>query len=152
MRERLNIVTYAMRIAEAAASRSEDPHCAVGAVALTRDNRIIGTAYNGLAPGRSLTETQWQDRDYRRQYVIHAEQNLCSLFRRGEVHWACLTLSPCLMCLKLLSAHDVQLVVYRDMYELDSLPRNEVLQVLRIRAVHVSEAEAMVREIGTLCP
>ena len=40
-----------MTLAHAAALRSEDPYRKVGAAALDADNRVIGTAYNGLYPG-----------------------------------------------------------------------------------------------------
>ncbi len=48
---RLSIPQYAMALAHVASLRSEDPYRKVGAAALDFDNRVIGTAYNGLAPG-----------------------------------------------------------------------------------------------------
>ena len=48
---RLSIPEYAMALAHVASMRSEDPYRKVGAAALDFDNRVIGTAYNGLAPG-----------------------------------------------------------------------------------------------------
>ena len=48
---RLSIPEYAMALAEVASLRSEDPFRKVGAAALDADNRVIATAYNGLAPG-----------------------------------------------------------------------------------------------------
>src|SRR5205085_2867143 len=50
-RTRLSIPEYAMALAHVASLRSEDPFRKVGAVAFDFDNRVIGTAYNGLAPG-----------------------------------------------------------------------------------------------------
>ena len=49
--KRLSIPEYAMALAEVASLRSEDPFRKVGAAALDWDNRVIATAYNGLAPG-----------------------------------------------------------------------------------------------------
>ena len=48
---RLPIPQYVMALAHVAALRSEDPYRKVGAAALDKDNRVIGTAYNGLFPG-----------------------------------------------------------------------------------------------------
>ena len=45
-----------MTLAHAAALRSEDPYRKVGAAALDADNRVIGTAYNGLYPGFKAQE------------------------------------------------------------------------------------------------
>lgn len=108
-----------MDVAEAAAKRSEDPFRKVGAAGMTSDGRIIAVGYNGLAPGFSLTSDQWLDRDFRRTRMIHAEQNLCSLIKRGEVETVATTLSPCQNCIKLLAAHGVKTVIYKDIYEFD---------------------------------
>jgi dCMP deaminase len=122
--DRITIEEYAARIAIVCATRSEDPHCKVGAVAFTKDNRIIATAYNGLAAGRTLPLEIWKNREERLKHVIHAEQNLCSLFKRGEVNWVMTTLCPCISCLKLLDAHQVQTVIYIKPY-----PREDSTQI-----------------------
>lgn len=115
--DRITISDYAAKLAIVCATRSEDPFKKVGAVAFTSENRVVATAYNGLAPGKRLTEEQWKDRDSRLKYVVHAEQNLCSLFKRGEVYWVMTTLCPCVYCLKLLDAHAIREVWYLAPYE-----------------------------------
>ncbi len=47
---RISWDSYALKIAQVAALRSEDPFKKVGACALDFSNRVIGVAYNGLAP------------------------------------------------------------------------------------------------------
>ena len=84
MGDRLGIPEYAMALAHVASLRSEDPFRKVGAAALDRDNRVIGTAYNGLAPGFDPPPGFWDDWDDRQKFMLHAEINLCSLFKRGE--------------------------------------------------------------------
>lgn len=84
---RLPIPQYVMTLAHAAALRSEDPYRKVGAAALDADNRVIGTAYNGLYPGFKAQDTFWASREERQKYMLHAEINLCSLFRRGKPRW-----------------------------------------------------------------
>lgn len=113
---RLSIPEYAMALAHVASLRSEDPFRKVGAVAIDFDNRVIGTAYNGLAPGYNANPDFWNDRDERRKYMLHAEVNLCSLFTRGNVQLVACTTKPCTSCMQMLCAYGVKEVYYRDDY------------------------------------
>lgn len=119
MSSRINIEEYALRLAEVAALRSEDPDRKVGAVALTDENRVIAVAYNGLAAGYRTDSYWWSDRNFRRFFMLHAEQNLCSLFRRGDAKLVAVTHMPCSHCITMLIAHGVQQVIYRNDYETD---------------------------------
>lgn len=110
---------YAMQLAEVASRRSEDIYQKVGACALDHDHRVIGVAYNGLAPGKNVGSEFWKDRDARRPFVIHAESNLLSLIRRGECKMIACTLMPCAACATSIAAHGVQHVVYREVYQRD---------------------------------
>jgi dCMP deaminase len=113
---RLSMPEYAMALAHVASLRSEDPFRKVGAVAIDFDNRVIGTAYNGLAPGYNANSDFWNDRDERRKYMLHAEVNLCSLFTRGNVRLVACTTKPCTSCMQMLCAYGVKEVYYRDDY------------------------------------
>ena len=129
---RISVIDMAMRIAETCALRSEDPWTKVGAVGLTSDNRIVATAYNGLLPGFKMNEL-WKHlnvpeitlekdcigREWRLNYMLHAEQNLCSLVRRGELHCVCVTHRPCPSCLLLLATHGVGEIYYLEEYGRD---------------------------------
>lgn len=111
---------YALRISEVASLRSEDPFVKVGACALDFNNRVIGVAYNGLAPKITVDASFWADRDKRRPYMIHAEANLLSLFKRGECSLLACTLLPCSCCASMISAYGIKKVVYRDYYFRDN--------------------------------
>ncbi|MEM6911374.1 MAG: deoxycytidylate deaminase [Verrucomicrobiota bacterium] len=113
---RLSIPAYAMALAQVACLRSEDPFRKVGAAALDHANRVIGTAYNGLAPGFEVSEGFWDDRDQRRKYMLHAEVNLCSLFKRGDARLIAVTTKPCTSCMQMICAYGVKEVYYRDEY------------------------------------
>jgi dCMP deaminase len=113
---RISIPKYAMALAHVASLRSEDPFRKVGAVAIDFDNRVIGTAYNGLAPGYNADPEFWADRDARRKYMLHAEVNLCSLFTRGNVNLVACTTKPCTSCMQMLCAYGVKEVYFRDDY------------------------------------
>jgi dCMP deaminase len=113
---RLSIPEYAIGLAHVASLRSEDPYRKVGAVALDFANRVIGAAYNGLAPGVDAPPGFWEDRDQRRKFMIHAEVNLCSLFKRGEAKLVACTTKPCTSCMQMLSAYGVKEVYYCEDY------------------------------------
>jgi dCMP deaminase len=116
LNKRISWEEYALRIAEAASLRSEDRFVKVGACALDHSNRVIGVAYNGLSSGINVSEEFWKDRDKRRPFMIHAEVNLLSLFRRGECKILACTLLPCSSCASNIVAHGIKQVVYKDEY------------------------------------
>lgn len=105
-----------MALAEVASLRSEDPFRKVGAAALDWDNRVIATAYNGLAPGFEAPTGFWDDRDGRQKFMLHAEVNLCSLFKRGEAKIVATTTMPCTPCMQTLCAYGIEEIYYRDGY------------------------------------
>ncbi|MES2594994.1 MAG: deoxycytidylate deaminase [Verrucomicrobiota bacterium] len=115
-KNRLSIPEYAMALAHVASLRSEDPYRKVGAVALDADNRVIGTAYNGLAPGYNAPEGFWDDREARRKYMLHAEVNLCSLFTRGSAKLIACTTMPCTSCMQMICSYGIKEVYYHDIY------------------------------------
>jgi dCMP deaminase len=110
---------YALRIASVASYRSEDPNCKVGACALSFDNRILGVSYNGLVSKKTVSQSFWKNRDTRRPYMIHAEQNLLSLFGRNEARLIATTLLPCSDCARLICCWNIPEVVYINDYNRD---------------------------------
>lgn len=116
-RKRISIPEYAMALAHVASLRSEDPFRKVGAVAIDHDNRVIGTAYNGLAPGFDAGDDFWFDRDVRRKYMLHAEVNLCSLFTRGTARLIACTTKPCTSCTQMICAYGIEEIFYQEEYE-----------------------------------
>lgn len=105
-----------MALAHVAALRSEDPYRKVGAAALDKDNRVIGTAYNGLFPGYTAEDGFWTSREDRQKFMLHAEINLCSLFKRGEAKIVACTTMPCTSCMQALCAHGVKTIYYGQAY------------------------------------
>jgi len=122
---------YAIRIAEVASLRSEDPFKKVGACALDLSNRVIGVAYNGLASGLNVDDSFWEDRDKRRPFMIHAEANLLSLFKRGECNLLACTLLPCSCCASMISAYGIKKVVYKEVYKRDTM----AIQILEFNGI-----------------
>lgn len=131
---RLAIPEYAMALAHVASLRSEDPYRKVGAVAIDFDNRVIGTAYNGLAPGYNASTEFWEDRDSRRHFMIHAEVNLCSLFTRGNVKLVACTTEPCTSCMQMLCAYGVREVYFSEFY-----PGSEASAICERYGIHLAQ-------------
>ena len=121
--KRIPIPQYAMALAHVAALRSEDPYRKVGAAALDKDNRVIGTAYNGLFPGFTAPEGFWDSREERQKYMLHAEINLCSLFKRGEAKVVACTTMPCTSCMQALCAHGVKTIYCGQEYAASNAPQ-----------------------------
>lgn len=127
---------YALGIATAAASRSEDPYRKVGACALSHDNMVIGVGYNGLAPGKTASQEFWEDRDERRKYMIHAEANCLSLFRKNEARMIAVTLLPCRYCATTIASYGIKKVVYGEVYEKD-LEAKKIFEFYDIELVYL---------------
>ncbi|HBE21882.1 MAG TPA: deoxycytidylate deaminase [Verrucomicrobiales bacterium] len=135
--ERLSIPQYAMALAHVASLRSEDPFRKVGAAALDHDNRVIATAYNGLAPGFVAPLGFWEDREKRQKFMLHAEVNLCSLFKRGEAKIVATTTMPCTACMQTLCAYGIKEVYYRDVYQQSDAP--EIAETYGVKLMQVAD-------------
>jgi dCMP deaminase len=116
-----------MALAHVASLRSEDPYRKVGAAALDHDNRVIATAYNGLAPGFNAPEGFWTDRDGRQKFMLHAEINLCSLFKRGEAKIVATTTMPC--------AYGIREIYYREVYHASDAPEIAKLYGIKLEQI-----------------
>lgn len=126
-----------MALAHVASLRSEDPFRKVGAAALDFDNRVIGTAYNGLAPGFVAPPGFWADRESRQKYMLHAEINLCSLFRRGEAKIVATTTMPCTACMQTLCAYGIKEIYYQEIYHASDAP--EIAELYNITLKRITD-------------
>ncbi len=134
---RLSIPQYAMALAHVASLRSEDPYRKVGAAALDHDNRVIATAYNGLAPGFNAPADFWIDREGRQKFMLHAEINLCSLFKRGEAKIVATTTMPCTACMQTLCAYGITEIYYREIYHASDAP--EIARLYDIKLEQITD-------------
>jgi len=109
---------YFMKLAEIASTRSPDPTKQVGAI-LVHSNRILSQGYNGLPQGIDEKSVDWGNREFIRKIVIHAEIN-CLLYSqiippKGSVLYC--TLSPCMECLKVIKAYNINTVYFKEEYK-----------------------------------
>jgi dCMP deaminase len=110
-RQRLNWPETAIRLAfDIANYRSEDPWVQVGAAGIKHDKSIV-LGYNG-AP--SKVNIDWSNRNARRPYVLHAEENVLNYVRPGEVEILAVTHLPCDRCIKLIAQKKIQKVYYSE--------------------------------------
>lgn len=135
--ERLTWDQYAVQLAKVAALRSPDPYKKVGACALDSKNRVIGVAYNGLISNFEPPVNFWNNRDERRKYVVHAEANLLSLFRRNKCKLLACTLLPCSACATLIAAHGIRKVVYNEVYTRDT----NALDIFKFYNIELKQVE-----------
>ena len=108
---------YALDIAKTVAKKSKDPSRKVGACVLRKDNSIASVGYNGFPAG--MLE-DWSDREQRRKFVVHAEQNALRYIRPDECGLIAVTTLPCNDCLKAIASYGIKRVVYGESYEFDS--------------------------------
>lgn len=134
---RLTWDQYAVQLAKVAALRSPDPYKQVGACALDSKNRVIGVAYNGLISNFEPPLNFWDDRDERRKYVVHAEANLLSLFKRNKCRLLACTLLPCSACATLIAAHGIRKVVYNEVYTRDT----NALDIFKFYNIELKQVE-----------
>ena len=134
---------WLMEIANVTASRSEDPHVKVGAVAVRQDYTVIGHGYNGVPPDVELDAPTWADRDARRPFIVHAEINAIRYARPGEVWSIVTTHIPCEHCMNVLGSYAISVVVYEntlgDAYD-DSIIRR-IANLNRIRLIDIQEEQ-----------
>lgn len=108
--KRLSWEQYALRLAQVAALRSEDPYVQVGAVVLRPDNSVAGIGYNGAPAGVTI---DWSCRDARRPYVVHAEVNALRYVKPHECSMLIVTLAPCSSCLTVAATYGIKQIRYQ---------------------------------------
>jgi dCMP deaminase len=113
-RPRPDWIDYALILAEAARTRSENPWMTVGAVILRSDHSVAALGYNGPPPG---VDVDYADRDATRPKMIHAEANALRYILPGQGDLIAVTLMPCADCLKLIAAYGIKKIVYSATYE-----------------------------------
>lgn len=108
---RLEWPEYALALADVAALRSEDPWLKVGAVVLRPDNSVASIGYNGAPSGIQI---DWNDREARRPFVIHAEVNALRYTTPVEVRGGLIAIThrPCQACIPLIAAYGIRRVFF----------------------------------------
>jgi dCMP deaminase len=131
----MNWEQYALSLAKVGALKSKDPFVKVGCCLLRHDNTPI-LGYNGF-PAKMMED--WSNRDERRKFVVHAEQNALRYSKPGECYMAAVTLLPCNDCLKALCSYGIKKIVYEEVYDKDSstleLSEKFGVQLIQIKSI-----------------
>lgn len=134
---------YFMNIAILASLRSKDLNTKVGSV-LVKDNKIIGTGYNGLPTGidESLFPvSRDQSLSYDKTkyaYTIHSEMNAilnCTMYDLTNAKLY-VTLFPCCNCVKMLLQKRISEIIYlQDKYhdEPEYIASRKLLNASRVK-------------------
>ena len=112
-RERPSLIKTAMKVVNEMEDRSEDPYKQCAAVCLNEDGYVISTGYNG-APKK--VEIDWENRDGRRKWVLHAEENALFNTLIGQTVTVVCSMIPCSHCLLVAKRWKVRHIIYRDFY------------------------------------
>jgi dCMP deaminase len=116
----INWDEYYMAIAKVSAMRSKDPSSQVGAVIVSKDNRVLSIGYNGAPNGFNDEQFPWKKignmLDTKYAYVCHAEMNAISNYNgdKNRLNGAKIyvTLFPCNECSKLIIQSGIKEVIY----------------------------------------
>jgi deoxycytidylate deaminase len=101
----------ALRLADAARQSSTDQFVRVGAAVLRNDGSVCGVGYNGYPPGFDLGFSEATDRDFRRDFMVHAETNALAYSTPGEPFLLAVTYPPCKRCILEAARYGVKYIV-----------------------------------------
>ncbi|XGW21415.1 hypothetical protein V3C99_004405 [Haemonchus contortus] len=113
---------YFMAVAKLASMRSKDPNTQVGCAIVNRENKIIGTGYNGFPVGISDDDLPWgksssNPQENKFAYVVHAEVNAIINKSMNNIEGCTMytTMMPCNECAKMIiQSHIAEVVFLRD--------------------------------------
>lgn len=112
-----------MQIAKVVSGRSKDPSTQVGAVFVSKENRIISLGYNGAPSGFKDDDFPWGKEsenplENKYLFVVHAERNGVLNYRGSLSDFSgaslYVTLFPCNECAKELAQLSIKEVVWAD--------------------------------------
>jgi len=70
--------------------------------------------------------------------MLHAEVNLCSLFKRGEAKIVATTTMPCTACMQTLCAYGIKEIYYREVYK-----KSEAPEIADLYGIHLEQVKAV---------
>lgn len=154
---RIDWQKYFVSLAVLAGMRSADPYRKVGAVCVSRENRILSCGYNGVAAGYENPQNFYSVRENpdRYDFTIHAEQNALVSCKIGDVNSIAITCSPCKACANIIAGYGIKNVLFAyeypkeqgykrifdfygikyEMLKIDGIFSNQVLDIMQIPSI-----------------
>lgn len=145
-----------MAMAKLISKRSKDPNTQVGAIIVSKDDRILSVGYNGFPNGCSDDEFPWarsakREYDTKYPYVVHAELNAILNFRGDnkafEGSTLYVTLFPCHECAKAIIQSGITRLVYLDNKYQDTEDFKESLRMLKASSIMIDPYTNLEKEI-----
>ena len=145
-----------MAMAKLISKRSKDPNTQVGAVIVSKDDRILSAGYHGFPNGCSDDECPWarsakHEYDTKYPYVVHAELNAILNFRGDnkafEGSTLYVTLFPCHECAKAIIQSGITRLVYLDNKYQDTEDFKESLRMLKAASIMIDPYTNLEKEI-----
>ena len=145
-----------MAMAKLISKRSKDPNTQVGAIIVSKDDRILSVGYNGFPNGCSDDEFPWArsakcEYDTKYPYVVHAELNAILNFRGDnkafEGSTLYVTLFPCHECAKAIIQSGITRLVYLDNKYQDTEDFKESLRMLKAASIMIDPYTNLEKEI-----
>ncbi len=102
-----------MEMARAVSRKSKDPNTQIGCVIVDRYNRVVSVGFNGPPACVADSVVPWKDRDAKRRWMLHAEENAI-LFSRRDLFMATLYVTgiPCPHCMLVIAQSGTKHVIY----------------------------------------
>lgn len=109
-----------IKLAEARAATSLDPHKKVGIIGLDKNGNYVDFGINHA--GHVVDNLFWNDRERRRKFMVHAEIDLLMKLNHSKeppITQVFITLFPCEYCMVALAQAGVIEVHYLEIYDKD---------------------------------
>lgn len=128
---------YFLNLAFNVSHRSEDPNIKHGAIIIDENNYICGTGYNGLIRGATSNLVDIYNRDEKRKYMIHAEENaILNCFNRKNNMKMYITGEPCNNCLQRIINFNISEIIIAN--RIGSITENNETRLMKKKIIKES--------------
>jgi dCMP deaminase len=131
---------YFLLIAFIVSLRSQDPNIHHGAVVVDENNHIIGSGYNGPIKLSDDNIIPWHNRDEKRKWMIHAEENcLLNCTKPASTNNSFkmyITGLPCNNCLQRIINFGIKKIVIAD--RVGSITENQETEQMKEQLIKMS--------------
>jgi len=139
---------YFLDMARTASTRSEDLFVQHGAILVNEHNHIMGTGYNAFTPNFDKALVDPSDRNARRPYMVHAEQNaILNSTMRSNCSTMYVTGEPCINCMLSMINFGVKRFCYVD--SVGTITDNDETRLIKKNLIDSSGVEVCsLKDIG----
>lgn len=143
---------YFLMIAETVSLRSDDKFIKHGAVIVDNSSKhILGTGYNGTIPGADMELVRPYDREFRRNYMQHAEKNCilnCSTNPKRLPDGASIYVTglPCTACLQDIISFGIKRIIHLE--RIGSVTEDTESAIMRQNLIKMSGIKVECMSLG----